>query len=731
VSLQCDAQFSGSFQSLGAASPADPGAIEAYAGRAHAFTSCMSTVTHPKGYWMMAGVAGLALLAFVLYAATPLWKIRRDRLVPFRADDDPDVLAELHDLCRRAGLERTPAFVWDPLDRAVSGLAFGALGRNRVRLAGGLVTKRYTDPDVFAAVVLHELAHIRNRDVSRFYLTVAIWNAFLLAAVLPLVIALATGDGRTFFDVGWRLVVLTGFVYLTRNAVLRTRELYADVRADATGAVGIRRLVGADASPRDHRLRRLLRLHPSGTSRAATITDTDSLFTIGAGEAVGAGIVMALVFHELVTLLTFFHPDPDPTIWLAALGVAPLVVGIVGLEIWRAAFRATIRDMPIRGVWTAGLGLAAGALLGEALSFDQLGSVTGSRDPVAEIVRTLGGGVQSQPGIVSSAAFGSGAVWVVILVCSMVAFAWWIAAGASVWLRRGACGAPRRAAAAGYVAATVVLTVWLGVFYLSYEVVWPAHLLLRAFTQLIVDAARAGAWIGFEPFFRVVTDTSILYFASKWFVIPALAVVVCFPLAAALVYRTPRPTSSEAFLDPAEPAAPAGVALRILPAILVGVAAGAAVWLALVALRAGVHSWEGIDRRTTGGFALAFLYWMILVALAGQVIAACVGAVIAPAARVFHGALAGLIAGLIGAAALAFGKTMDSCATPLSLNAHAKGCPELVTLDVAKVLYEYVLGEGILLALGAAGLAAVAVFAAGRTAGAGRAARRAGSPDVT
>jgi Zn-dependent protease with chaperone function len=711
VTLRCDAQFGGALNDLGGSSPAGSTGIDRFAHRTHGFTSCMSAVTHPKGYWMIGGVAGLTLLAFLLYAAMPYWKIRRGRLVPFTAQDDEQVLAELHALCVQAGVTRTPTFVWDPVDPSVSGQAFGAFGRNRIFLPGGVIAKRYTDPDVFHAVVLHELAHIRNRDVDRYYLTVAIWDAFLVAAVLPLVIALATGDGRTFLDVGWRLLVLAGFVYLSRNAVLRTRELYADVRADATGAVGIRQLVGGGSGTHEHRLRRLLRVHPSGTSRAATIGDTDSLFTVGAGQALGAGIVMTLVFHQLVTLVTFFHPDPDPTIWVAALGVAPLVVGIVGMAIWRAAFRAAVRGRPIAGVWSAGLALGAGALLGEVLSFDQLGSVTGSRDPVAHIVRNLNGGLHAQPGIVSSAALGSGVVWVAILVCSMVAFAWWIAVGADVWLRRGAYAAPGRAAIGGWAAATAVLTVWLGIFYLSREVVWPAYLLLRPFTEFVIDLVRAGAWIGPEALYRIVTDTDIVYFASKWFVIPALTLIVVFPLAAAAFYRTPRAASSDPFLGPAEPTPPAWVPFRVLRAVLVGVAVGIGICVALMALRAGIHSWNSLGRRTTDGFSLAFLYWMIAIALIGQATAASIGALVAPGARIFHGALAGLVAGIIGAGAIAFGKTADSCATPLSLNAHAHGCPAFVTLDFTRLVYEYVLGEGIPVALAAAGLTTLFTYA--------------------
>jgi Zn-dependent protease with chaperone function len=711
VSLGCDATFRRGVSHLGAVSATSSQFVTGFAKQSRAFTDCLAQVTHPKGDWMIAGVLGLTVLSVVLYALTPRWKLRRGRFVPLAVEDAGPVVSELAELCRRAGLARNPAFIWNPLDRSVSGLAFGAFGRYRVGLSGGLVTKYHSDLGAFRAVVLHELAHIRNRDIDRIYLTVAIWNAFVLAAALPLVIALATGgDNRTFFDVGWRLVVLSALVYLSRNAVLRVRELYADVRADTTGGDAIRRLVSTAPGSGEHRIRRLLRVHPSASRRASAIADTDTLFRIGVGEALGAGIVMTLVFHQLVTLLTFYHPDPDPTMWIAALGVAPLVVGIVGMQIWRAAYAATMRGTTVRGVWTAGLVLGAGALLGEALSFDQLGSVTGSRSSSAILDARLEGGVKFEPGIVSSAIIGWGAVWAAIIVLSMLALVWWISAGATVWLERGAHMAPWRAATGGCAAATAVLAVWMGIFFLSYEVAWPAYLYFHQSSGLMITTASAAAWIGPEQLFRLLTDTEILYFASRWFVLPTLILVVVFPFAAALFYRTPRPVSDSAFLDAPAPSVSIWTRFWLRRAVLVGVAAGIGILLAAIGIRAGVHAWEGLDQRATDGFLFAFIYWMYASIFAGECVAAFVAAVVCPTNRLFHGALAGLIAGLIGTGSLALGKAVDSCATPLSLGAHAHGCPEFATLSFTESTYQQVLGVGILAALAVGGIVALGAY---------------------
>ena len=140
-------------------------------------------------------------------------------------------MAEVRRLATEAGLARTPALAWSPLDSAPTGLAYGHAGRYTVALTGGLVIRHATDPEAFRAVVRHELAHIRNRDVDLTYFAVSLWHAFLLGAVLPFVLTLLDEGPSTILRVSWRLLALAALVYLTRNAVLRSREVYADVRA--------------------------------------------------------------------------------------------------------------------------------------------------------------------------------------------------------------------------------------------------------------------------------------------------------------------------------------------------------------------------------------------------------------------------------------------------------------------------------------------------------------------
>ena len=78
--------------------------------------------------------------------------------------------------------------------------------------------------------MVHELGHIRNRDIDQTYLAVAVWWAFVVAALLPMAGLLISGKLSPPAPLIWRAVVLALLVYLLRNSILRSREFGADAR---------------------------------------------------------------------------------------------------------------------------------------------------------------------------------------------------------------------------------------------------------------------------------------------------------------------------------------------------------------------------------------------------------------------------------------------------------------------------------------------------------------------
>jgi Zn-dependent protease with chaperone function len=85
---------------------------------------------------------------------------------------------------KTARLRRPPLFLWSPLGVVPAGLAYGAFGRHRLALFGALVVQFITEPAMFRATVLHELAHLRNRAAALTMLAVAVWRSFV-ATFLP------------------------------------------------------------------------------------------------------------------------------------------------------------------------------------------------------------------------------------------------------------------------------------------------------------------------------------------------------------------------------------------------------------------------------------------------------------------------------------------------------------------------------------------------------------------
>ncbi|MFI1414966.1 M48 family metalloprotease [Streptomyces sp. NPDC020707] len=103
---------------------------------------------------------------------------------------------------------------------------------------------------IFAAVVLHELAHLRSRDVELGGAVRALWLAFLATTVLPYTAMLAwlswgelsgtrhSGAGQQWLPL-WEaavVAVLVAVAYAAYTDILRHRELCADLDAVDWGA---------------------------------------------------------------------------------------------------------------------------------------------------------------------------------------------------------------------------------------------------------------------------------------------------------------------------------------------------------------------------------------------------------------------------------------------------------------------------------------------------------------
>lgn len=666
-------------------SPVNVGATDpqGFDAATNAFSACLEELNRPSVWWMLAGTGALVLVAIALALAAPLWIVRRRRLEPLSEEDAPAALARLRELAWETGLRSEPRFLWNPLDATATGLAFGHAGRYAVALTGGLVTKQVTDPAAFDAIVRHELAHIRNRDVDTTYFTLAIWYAFLLVAVIPFVFTLLDESGGTIVGLSWRLLALALLVYATRNAVVRSREVYADVRASVVdGPDGALRRVVAALPPRRHGLAgRLRSLHPEPAVRVARLEDTSPLFRLGLIDAFGAGVAATIAYDSVILLISFLMRDPLDIRYVGALTFAPLVIGVVGFAIWRQTFAEVVAGGRVVLPWRLGVALAAGFLVG----------------PELELARAI---VGEQTTLLRSVLHGEDVGWALTLVAGLVLLTGWIGGSAVVWLRALGARRPLLAAWVGLLTSAAVLTVSTGAFYALRE------------TEEVLGVSRAGTaaqhafvsdtvWAGPRAMWQLIMDPQFLVVVQRPFVVPVLALLWVFPLAATLVRGRRRGRNDWAFLDPGGQLPAPGPALDPLRPLAIGAAAGLAFCALALLFRFSVHAWVSPETRASDAFVLSFYVWHVAIGVLTQAVAA--GRAAARSrnpSRVVDGLAAAFVAGSLVTLAIVAGPAVGGCIDPLSISSGP--CAWTVEAAFTWDVYQQVIAEGAIAALAGA-----------------------------
>ncbi len=305
---------------------------------------CLSPVFGiPMGVAALAGLVAVAGLALVLYRLSPWWVVRQHRARPLPLEALPSLKDEIARQQAHAGVEGVSWFI-DAHSPRVSGLAFGRRGRECIMVTGGLVSCAKTDVSAFRAVVRHELAHVANKDIGKTYATLATWYAFVLVGIVPWlvlqVLYLIRGEAWAYWGQAWRVAALTVFVVLVRNAILRSRESEADIRAawwegddgeferGLAAATGGTRRTWSWLSP--------LWRHPSLEFRRRALADPRTVLRTGFWNALAVGLVASIGYDALRDLASRFQVGPTGT--TAGVVYGPLVAGFIGLAVWRAAY---------------------------------------------------------------------------------------------------------------------------------------------------------------------------------------------------------------------------------------------------------------------------------------------------------------------------------------------------------------------------------------------------------
>jgi hypothetical protein len=658
-----------------------------------AFRTCLASVNEARRTFVVGGV--LVLLAGgVLASAFAIVRVRRRYGVLPHADARA-LAGAVESLAGELGVAPPPRLRWRPLDRRALGLASGSPRRRELAITGGLVPLFVRDPAAFRAIVLHELAHIRNGDVDLAYYAVGIWRALLVVAIAPFAIAVLgsiASDPAIVLGFGWRFAVLLPVVYAIRSGILRAREHDADVRA-SIHEPEIARVLGAGGGPEPGRVRSLFALHPSAARRVAVIADPSPLLRIGALDAFGIGLVGSLAYEEVALVLGYFGLEAFATRGLAGLAFGPLVGVILALGVWRQTFAFLAGGRHPVAVLRLGLALVAGLLVGQRLSL-----ASAISDDVVLLRFDL---APFHVALAASLAAGG-----VLLVA-------WLVASARLWMPVAAgLARPTRAAVPVAAGAAALLAIGVGVV----EIVVASREAIEVVATTPSDTYAAVRQVlpgvGPEWLWRLVLSPEVRLVMQEPLVLAFFVLVVVVPWAAVAWYprsASPSVAASWGSIGP-DPRPPAieRPALRPRQAIVAGVGGGVAIAAGTAVLLATTRAGLDASVRSRDEFLFALAFWLILVTLGGQALAGAVAAVRQPSFGVLHGVLAGLVAGVLGTLVEMIARTTTGC-VPAFAPIAERPCGRLPTPDYAWAFLSSALTLGIV----AAGLSA-AIVVAGR-----------------
>jgi Zn-dependent protease with chaperone function len=627
-----------------------------------AYYACTLRQAAPPPWWIpLSWLLLLAVLTAMLFWLLPRWKSRR--VVPLAAVDKGRELSRLLDeLTSKAGLTRAPRFVVDPAAMSAGAVVWGSNRRPTVCLHAGLLVRRHTDPQAFKAVLLHELGHVHNRDITVTYLTVALWRVYAMLALPPFLVwcgvRFATADRLPFWSAeapvvtrGLLLVVvMTVLVYLARADVLRNREIYADLAAVRWGADPEGwRVPAAVERGKLRAVRSLFRNHPGWGERRQAFLDPEVLFGLrplpivltGAAAAVlSSNAGYALVQYVLLT--RWIH-------YATTTVAASLVVGVVGVALWRAVVHAVLTKRRVPS------GVRAGMWLGIGLVFGMV--VTGQG--------TVNDWLPDRPVVLG------------LMVAAAVVFTCWTTRCAVLWVSAWQGRTLRPVLLLSLVAATLALGLWFawwqaqGMAYtagMSYDVAqvrntWVANLIGPTKDNPPLSAADRAVMLVMMVGGAVTDSPLALVAVGGLWAVPLLAWLV------RPTGRTPRwARDAAADLDEDTPVgAPLPSFRRVL---LPGLFGGLVAWVALAGVAAYLHARLPGEKSVTA-FISAYLALSILALVAGGTAAAMAACASARAHRLFAALIASQTAVLVGFVGLYIRGAVDGCVAPISITTRA------------------------------------------------------------
>jgi len=217
-----------------------------------------------ESYAALSFSACIFILAYIAYLTHPALTIRLEQLKQMNAEHLLHIKQLIDHLATTVGCTQPIVMISSNFNRQ-SAKVFGTRNRKYLKIDAGLVIVYARAPEKFAAIILHELEHIKNRDIFKgYYARCLFWTSLII--VLPMIIYRGMSFALKFvefypgimvhFNAGnyvwfmeWHVLNIPPFLFnvapfvfiqtvllVEYCAILRSREHYADWGASTQGA---------------------------------------------------------------------------------------------------------------------------------------------------------------------------------------------------------------------------------------------------------------------------------------------------------------------------------------------------------------------------------------------------------------------------------------------------------------------------------------------------------------
>ncbi|MBT2232318.1 M48 family metalloprotease [Nonomuraea sp. NEAU-A123] len=454
------------------------------------YGECTAGVTAGEALLPIGSLVVPALFALLLYAFHPLWAYRRGLMALAQVsggEAHADLVRGFTSIAEEEAPGKNVRLLVDPGRGEVTGRALGLPRRHIVVLSMGLVLAHATTPAITEAVLRHELAHIRNRDVGIAHFTVAIWWSFLLTACVPALVATAIWIPGGLLPQCARLAAMTLVLWLARTAVLRAREHHADVRAGDTAERQETMAAAIETASSNRRYPGPLRFfssHPARRYRLAVLNEPGRLLRLDQWEMFSAGSLAGLgfapVYHSYSQL--DIEGVVDARYFTPGLMFGLLISGVLVVAVWRASTGRLAGQGSRMSLWWASASFTVGVIAGQYAAMIR-----------AEVwIWTL---ASANPLI--------GLTYCLVLLLIIRAFLSWAKACSSAWL--AVSTHPRTITLAAVAVSAVVIGSWLGFWFygiatvvqagVTWDLLVVTLVTMVRYTPLVLTIALACAYL--------------------------------------------------------------------------------------------------------------------------------------------------------------------------------------------------------------------------------------------